>query len=178
MADAFVPTPPAGYHPYGRLSEIWERWVFIGLNVSLPFVYYSCLSAVLSGWPPSLDVAPTPWLVYAAVQVSGKLPISFSYPPISYFRRVIDAIAFIVLAGAVVAYALGIGQLVIRELWQLGFAAAVIGLANYWSAPRTRMADGQAIPMVREVYARCVGTLVNLPMYFALVALSVPPVPS
>jgi len=174
MTDASVPNPPAGYHPYGRLSELWEQSVFVGLNASLPFVYYSCLRALDSGWPPSLDVNPTPWLFYGVAQVAGKLPISFSYPPVNVFRRLIDLVAFAVLIGAVVSYALGLGQAVQPEIWRIGTGAAAIGLANYWSAPRTRMADGQPIPQRREIYARFVGTLVNLPMYFALLAQSAP----
>jgi hypothetical protein len=165
-------TPVAGYHPYGALSRVWERGVFIGLGACLPIVLGS-LPKILTS-----DAALTPtgraiWLMYAFVQVASKTPISFAYG-LSGWRAALDLAGFATLLAATVVFALGQPVHVPTIAWQCGGLLVAASVAAVALAPMQVDLGSPAIPLPRELFAKTMSFLVTLPMLAALGLLAFP----
>lgn len=161
-------TPPAGHHPYGELSRIWERGVFLGLGLSLPFAFGSAIERVASGAVPTHTAAAV-WIFYTLVQIASKVPVSFTYP-LAGLRAVLDLAGFAVLVSASLALALGCSRLVPVALWQAGLLLVAVSLLVGWTTPVAVDPGARPIPLARQVFAESVSLLVSTPMILALVA--------
>lgn len=175
------PTDPAGtreaaladgYLPYGAFSRAWERAVFLGIGLVMPFVWPSAIHLVSCGSPPHSRAAVAAWLAYVAVQVANKMPVSFTYTARGW-HAALDIGGYALMLLCTVLFVLGLQNLLPVLVWQ---AAALLALASLGAYLVTRMEiAGEAIPIRRELLCKGLTVLLNTPMLLVLAVMVLGP---